>query len=233
MSLYTLLLLGSIVVPLLLSFDKKLHFYRQWKYLFSSISVVAIVYIGFDYWLTLQGVWAFNAIYHSSFIWFGLPLEEWLFFMMIPYASIFLHDSIVLYFQNIKLSNKLTLIISYFLIALFILLIVFQSEKTYTVYISIKMIVVLILACFDKSETFNRFYLTFLVIIIPFAIVNGILTGSFIEGQVVWYNDKENLGLRFFTIPAEDFAYAFSLIAYILLLRNKLMKFYNRAQKIR
>ncbi len=231
MSLYALLLLGSIAVPLLLSFDKKLHFYTQWKYLLSSIGVVAVVYIGFDYWLTQQGVWAFNATYHSSLIWLGLPLEEWLFFMIIPYASIFLHDSIVLYFQALKLSNKLTMIISYFLIALFVLLIVFHSGKIYTVYISLKMIVVLILACFDKSDTFSRFYLTFLVIIIPFTIVNGVLTGSFIDAQVVWYDDQENLGLRFFTIPAEDFAYAFSLIAYVLLLRNKLRKIFNRAQK--
>jgi lycopene cyclase domain-containing protein len=48
--------------------------------------------------------------------------------------------------------------------------------------------------------------------LIPFFIVNGILTGSFIENEVVWYNDFENLGIRLFTIPIEDTVYAFTLI---------------------
>jgi lycopene cyclase domain-containing protein len=42
--------------------------------------------------------------------------------------------------------------------------------------------------------------------------VNGILTGSLIEGEVVWYNPDEISGIRLITIPVEDFAYGFSLI---------------------
>ena len=47
---------------------------------------------------------------------------------------------------------------------------------------------------------------------IPFLIVNGLLTGSFIEGEVVWYNNAENLGIRLGTIPIEDIVYAFNLL---------------------
>jgi lycopene cyclase domain-containing protein len=62
------------------------------------------------------------------------------------------------------------------------------------------------------------------VILIPFLIVNGILTGSFIDGEVVWYNNNENLGIRFFTIPIEDFGYGFSMILFNLLLIGRLQK---------
>ncbi|MCB0409065.1 MAG: lycopene cyclase domain-containing protein, partial [Flavobacteriales bacterium] len=58
----------------------------------------------------------------------------------------------------------------------------------------------------------QRFYVSYPIILIPFLLINGILTGSFIENEVVWYNDMENLGIRLFTIPIEDFAYAFSMI---------------------
>jgi lycopene cyclase domain-containing protein len=63
-----------------------------------------------------------------------------------------------------------------------------------------------------KREMLRKFYLTFLAMLVPFAIVNGVLTGSFIPGEVVWYNDSQNLGIRIATIPIEDFAYAFSMI---------------------
>ena len=58
----------------------------------------------------------------------------------------------------------------------------------------------------------GHFYLAFGVILIPFLIVNSILTGSFIEGEVVWYNDVDTLGIRLGTIPVEDVFYAMLLI---------------------
>ena len=56
---------------------------------------------------------------------------------------------------------------------------------------------------------FYRFYLWHLI---PFFIVNGILTGTGINGEVVWYNNAENLGIRLGTIPVEDSLYSLSLM---------------------
>jgi lycopene cyclase domain-containing protein len=224
MSLYSILLLCSIIVPFALSFDKKLRFYKQWKYLMTSILIIALFYITFDIYFTKLGVWGFNSRYHSSIVFYKLPLEEWLFFIVIPYASIFLHDSIVLYFNKVHTSNTLAKCISVGLIVISILLVVFNFEKAYTTYIFSLLVVVLIVSFFDKTHVINSFYCTFLVILIPFVIVNAILTGSLIDEPIVWYNNHENLGIRFLTIPVEDFGYAFSLILFNLLLRNKLKK---------
>ncbi len=46
----------------------------------------------------------------------------------------------------------------------------------------------------------------------PFFIVNGILSGRGKEGNVVWYNNEQYLGIRPGTITVEDTAYGFSLI---------------------
>jgi len=227
-SLYAILLLGSALVPLALSFDKNLQFYKQWKYLLPAIVAIAILYIIFDVILTNSGVWGFNPNYHFPITVFGLPIEEYLFFIVIPYASIFLHDSIKLYFEQLKLSNTLTRIVSISLIAISLALIITNTDKTYTTYILIKMIIVLSLSFFDKTEIMNRFYITFFIILIPFVMVNGVLTGSFIEEPVVWYNNLENLGIRIFTIPIEDSVYAFSLLAFVLLLRTKLKFMFNK-----
>ena len=47
----------------------------------------------------------------------------------------------------------------------------------------------------------------YLVTLIPFFIVNGLLTGIAFDEPVVFYNNAENLSLRAFTIPVEDFIY--------------------------
>jgi lycopene cyclase domain-containing protein len=56
------------------------------------------------------------------------------------------------------------------------------------------------------------FWVSFLIILIPFTIVNGVLTGIATDQPVVWYNDNHNLGIRFFTIPLDDFIYNLALI---------------------
>ncbi|MCX8474030.1 MAG: lycopene cyclase domain-containing protein, partial [Sediminibacterium sp.] len=50
------------------------------------------------------------------------------------------------------------------------------------------------------------------VLLIPFFIVNGILTGSGLESPIVWYNNAENLAIRLRTIPVEDIFYGLELI---------------------
>jgi lycopene cyclase domain-containing protein len=204
MYLYALLLFGSVLVPFSLSFDKKLQFYKQWKYLVLAIILVAAIYIGFDIYMTKAGVWGFNPRYHTNMKIAGLPIEEWLFFIVIPYASIFLHDAFVLYFPKIKVNDTVSMVIRLAFILFFVVLSVIHIEKTYTAYIFLTTIAVLLFTFFDRSKLINHFYITFLLIIIPFFLVNATLTGTFIEEEVVWYNNNENLNSRVFTIPIED-----------------------------
>lgn len=224
MSLYFILLTASVGIPLLLSFDRRLRFYTKWKFVIPSLLVVASIYILFDIVFTKSGVWGFNEKYLSGIRFIGLPLEEILFFIAIPYASLFLHYAFLEYFPSVRLSLSLTRRITRVLLLLSFVLILLNTGKAYTVYISITVAVVLFLSMFDKTGAVQHFYLTFLLILVPFIVVNGILTGTGIDGEVVWYNDAENLGIRFFTIPIEDFGYAFSLILFNLLLIENLKK---------
>ncbi len=228
MWLYLVLLISSISVPFIMSFEKQLQFYKQWKYLFLSMIIVAFFFIIFDIYFTKHGVWGFNPQFHLNILLFNLPLEEWLFFIVIPYASIFIHESLVLYFPHFQLNTCLSRALSISLISTFTIILLLNLNKIYTVYIFSLLILALVLAQFDKAKVIRRYYLTFLVIIIPFAAVNAILTGSFMGEKVFLYNNNEILGIRFLTIPVEDFGYAFSLILFNLLLFGKLKKSFSR-----
>ncbi|WP_248723641.1 lycopene cyclase domain-containing protein [Seonamhaeicola sp. ML3] len=222
--LYLLLNLGSISVPFLFSFHPKLKFYSFWKSLFISMGITMLIFIPWDIIFTVNGFWGFNSKYLLGVTIFNLPLEEWLFFICIPYACVFTHFALLYYFPNMKLSSGFTKLISYILILLFAVLVIYNFDKWYTL-INYSLALVLTFLCVTKKpELLSSFFLTFLVMLIPFFIVNGILTGSFIEDQVVWYNDYENLGIRLFTIPIEDSIYAFSLILMHLFLMSFLHK---------
>ena len=222
MWVYATLLFLSASIPIILSFDKKLHFYKQWKYVIPSIFIVAVFYILFDIYLTKLGVWGFNPSYSSNILLFNLPIEEWLFFIIIPYASIFLHESLVVYFPRFQLNHRSSSVLSVVIILSLTIIVFLNIGKAYTVYIFSILILSLLLSLFEKDGVIQRYYLTFLVILFPFIAVNAILTGSFIGDEVVWYNNNENLGIRFLTIPIEDFGYAFSLILLNLLLISKM-----------
>jgi len=224
MPLYSAILLFSVIVPFALSFDKKVGFFRLWKSFFPSALLVGSVYIITDVLFVRWGVWGFNPNYHSGIVIAGLPLEEWLFFILIPYSSLFIHYVFISYFPNLLLSRNLVRNLTLVIIFLLLVVVILNIDKTYTLFNFSLLIAALVWALIDRSGLLNRYYITFIIILVPFFIVNSLLTGSLIEGEVVWYNNNETLGIRLGTVPLEDVGYAFSLMLLNLLLMSAIQK---------
>lgn len=204
--LYLYLNIFTISLPFLLSFDKKVAFYKSWKYLFPAIFLMAVVFISKDAIFTHYGIWSFNDEYLIGIRILGLPLEEWLFFITVPYACVFIYACLVAYLRT----DPLIKIHRPFLFALSLVLIVvgvIYYDRLYTSIIFIATATLILYNLYTRQPWLSMFLLSFFVSMIPFFIVNGILTGSYIENQVVWYNPTQNLGIRMFTIPIEDSVY--------------------------
>ena len=210
--LYLLLDIGSFSIPFLFSFHPKLKFYRFWKPLALGTMITMLIFIPWDIFFTANNIWGFNDNYLIGIKILSLPLEEWLFFILIPYACIFMHFALVELFPKIELQRKSSNIITNILIMVFALIAISNYDKWYTLVNFSYALLLLIIVKIYNPGILKYYFLTFLVMLVPFFIVNGILTGSFIENHVVWYNNAENLKLRLFTIPIEDMVYAFSLI---------------------
>ena len=72
---YLFLDILSVIFPFLLSFDKKVAFYKTWKYLFPAMFIVGLFFIVWDMLFTAKGVWGFNPAYISGIHIFNLPIE--------------------------------------------------------------------------------------------------------------------------------------------------------------
>lgn len=222
--LYLILDIFAISIPLASSFRSDANFSKTFKHLLPAIVIPAAIFIAWDVYFTKWGVWGFNEVYLTGITLINLPLEEWLFFICIPYACIFTYFSLD-YLIVKDYFKPYFMLISWVIIIVLMIIGLLNLEKWYTSTTFIALALFLLYHILVLKSTYlSRFYFAFLFILIPFFLVNGILTGSGIEDQVVWYNDNKNLGIRMGTIPVEDTFYGMLLILMNVTIFEKLRK---------
>ena len=205
---YLLINILTCFFPVVLSFDKKVHFYQKWKFIFPGLLISGALYLIWDYIFTIQNVWSFNPSYILGIKFFDLPLEEILFFFTVPFACIFIYECLKVHF-NPKITQEISRGITYILIIACIILLFFFYDRLYS-FINFSTLLIILIYTLVKPIKLNmgQFYLAYLVSLVPFYIVNGILTSI----PIVLYNNTENMGLRVGSIPFEDHFYSMSLI---------------------
>jgi len=221
--------LGCVLFPFLFSFDKRTSFYKSWPALGVGILFMMCVFIPWDIAFTNIGIWGFNPTYISGAYLLHLPIEEWLFFICVPYACAFTYVSVGYFFPSNPFS-KIERLISYSVMLLSVVLLICFPDKAYTSLTALLTLILIALLTFViKSKFLGSFYLTYLFIVIPFLLVNGLLTGldfwkypiinnqpNSVLDQIVWYNNSENIGLRIFSIPVDDLLYGFLLLLMVI-----------------
>lgn len=208
---YTYLLINIAVVffPLILSFDKKVHFVSKWKFVLPAVLLTGLIFLIWDVLFTKLNVWSFNPNYILGVNLFGLPFEEILFFLTVPYACIFIYECLNTYFPS-NTFQKYSFSLSNLLLGVCVAILFFGYKGWYTL-INFGFLFVLLGYVEYVNTKFRfmfRFYRAYLVSLIPFYIVNGFLTAI----PIVIYNSKEILGMRIGTIPFEDHFYLMGLL---------------------
>lgn len=209
MSTYLIINILIIFFPLVLSFDKNLNYYKKIPKLILSILIVSTAYIIWDSIATKRGDWAFSPEHLIGIYFFGLPIEEILFFITVPYSCVFIYETVKFYVKEKELRLNKNI---FWGAALFILIIaIVFNHQHYTFTVTIFTAIFFILTIFIKPQLLNsyHYWLTMLISFVPFLIVNYFLTSI----PIVTYNDAAFFGKRFITIPLEDFLYSFSMIS--------------------
>tara|TARA_R100001369_G_scaffold55287_2_gene82149 strand:+ start:1602 stop:2294 length:693 start_codon:yes stop_codon:yes gene_type:complete len=227
-NLYLWLALGSFSIPFLFSFHPRLQFYKKWRSFFPAVAIMMAIFIPWDIVFTANQFWGFNDAYLTGIYIFNLPIEEWLFFICIPYACIFTHYALHELFPKFSFSEKFTSIFYVLLASTLIILLWYYYDRWYTLVNFLYALILLGLVYNYRKKWLMDFLPTYFIIFIPFFLVNGILTGTGIEDQVVWYNDAENMGIRLLTIPIEDTIYNLGMLLTVFVCTEIFENRYNK-----
>ena len=211
-NLYLAIDLLTIAVPFLFSFHPKLQFYKHWKAFFGANVLAGAIFISWDILFTHWKVWGFNPTYLTGNYFFNLPIEEVLFFICIPFSCVFTYHCLNRFFTfswKDKLETRFVLVLS---ISFLLLGMIFWGRAyTSATFISLSLFL-LVLKFVLKVTWLPKILTIYPILLIPFFIVNGILTGTGLDAPVVWYDNLENLNVRLGTIPVEDVFYGLELI---------------------
>ena len=229
--LYLAVDLAVLAVPLAFSFDRKVRFVRFWPALFPAIAVMMAVFIPWDIAFTERGIWGFNPDYLSGLWIAGIPLEEWLFFLCIPYACVFTYESLKHYVPHPPL-RPFALPATILLALACAMIGISAADRWYiatTCLLTAILCIGLALAAARRPEWRDwnhRLWFAYLPLLVPFIVSNGVLTGlqfwtyapinrqvQDIQDQIVWYNNDHNLSVRIFSMPVDDLIYGFLMIA--------------------
>jgi lycopene cyclase domain-containing protein len=213
-----------LIFPLILSFKWKFRYYKYYKPLFASITIVGLAYIIWDAIVTFRGDWWFNKEYLIGFEIAGLPIEEILFFIVVPYSCIFIYENLVYFIKDKEiLYNKY---FYYLLSILFIIfgLIFYYQDYTILSLLSCALFFFIANQFYPNILKSRNFWLYIFISFVAFLIFNYLLTSTII----VFYNPGAIWGIRITTIPLEDFFYNFSMLSFYLMFykifKRKLIK---------
>lgn len=228
---YALILFFTVIICFIASFDKRILFNQHFGSFIKAAIIVAIPFIAWDIWFTAKGVWWFNTNYTIGINIGGLPLEECLFFIFIPFSCVFTYYCINKFFKLDWLSgfNNLIAFITIIICSVVALL---HYDKVYTlVTSSITIITIIYLHFIIRENWIGKASFIFMILMLGFFPVNGILTGTGLESPIVNYNPKDFLGIRILTIPIEDAVYGYTQFLLVLYFFNIFQKKKNTQAK--
>lgn len=208
---YLLIDLFTVIVCFIFSFHRKIRFNLYFSAFIKAAVLVGILFIIWDAWFTKVGVWWFNDDYLVGWRLLGLPVEEWLFFICIPFSCVFTFFCLDKFF-NLQWANRFNLVIVIISVMVCLFVAIRYHDRLYPFVTAIVTACTLLYLQFiARANWIGKASWVFFILMLGFLPVNGILTGTGIASPIVNYNSDQILNIRIFTIPVEDAVYGYSL----------------------
>lgn len=205
---YLIITLIAIIIPLLFSFKSGIRNYSKLKYFIPALLFSGTIFMLWNMRFEELGIWRVNPDFIIGKQIFRIPLEEWLFLFAISYFPFIIYEKVKFKFQNAGNPN-IYLGISLVLLVIFGLVAFLSREKLYTFFTFFLLTIYFGYTIFRNRFKifFPKFYVAFLISILPFLIIKSIL----IKIPVISYENLHTIGIRLFQVPVEDFGHFFLL----------------------
>lgn len=100
---YLLVLLGCLLVTLPLEFVLRARVYRRPRRLLAALSVPLVVFCVWDIVGIRRGVWTYNPAFVTGVrLPLSLPLEEFLFFLVVPLCGLLTYEAVGHVLQRVR-----------------------------------------------------------------------------------------------------------------------------------
>ncbi|AMQ01543.1 hypothetical protein AY601_4714 [Pedobacter cryoconitis] len=196
---YLLINLALLLLPVLLFSIRQLNFTDNSKFIILAVLISVFAFSIPTEFMTQLKVIVFNPPYLSGMTLWQLPVEELLLLFLLPLSGI----AVYLFLNHRFPDNgpeKYSLAFSNIMLGVCIAMLYFGHQKLYTLFtFSILFVFILYIEYVNSIRFMYRFYRAFLVTLIPFYIVYGVLANL----PVLQYNSAETLNFNQFNIPFE------------------------------
>ena len=206
---YLLMLIILAGLTLFLFIKKSIVFIMEFKYMVPAIIFSGAIFVLLNNRLLGNGIISFNSNFLVGKNIYNLPIEEWLFLLVISLFSFSVYILITVKFANFEKQNffhylSILLLIGFAYIAWS------SRQKLVPFFTFFLMLIYFGYTVFRNKfkSHLGKFFISYLVVVIPFLLIKAILNTL----PVILYNNEHTLGLRLFNMPVEEFGTLFLLM---------------------
>ncbi len=206
---YLLILLVLAGLTLFLFIKKSIVFIMELKYMLPAIIFSGAIFIMLNIRFLQSGIISFNENFLVGKNILTLPLEEWLFLLIISLFAFSVYILVNVKFEKFEKPNL-------FFVVSVLLLIGIAYEAWFSRQKLVPFFVFFLLAIYFGYTLFRnrfkshltKFYITYFIVVVPFFLIKIVLNAL----PVILYNNDFTLGVRLVGVPVEQFANLFLLM---------------------
>ncbi len=199
---------ATFAIPFLFGIKKQIAFFLNLKHLIPAMLFSGAIFIIWDLRFEERAIWRFNPDFVLGINILNLPIEEWLYFLGIPFLGVFIYEYLKAHVSKFEKANVF-LAFSIVLFILFGVLAYTTRQKLYPFFTFFLTAIYLGYTIFRNrfKKHYTKFYLGYFVMLVPFLIISGLLSGL----PIIEYNPEYLLNVRLYSIPVENFVSLFLL----------------------
>lgn len=213
---YLLLTFSAFALFILVRIFLKIQLAKLWRGIFFGLAVMLFILIPWEVWFSYRQIWGWSESKLFGVFVATVPMEEVLWFVAMALLFVAIYEWLGKRPADVikqGYPKRLTAVLSF---GFFLCAIVFAGHiYTFAVasFAAVFLVWHLLIA---RADYIARFYLAFVIYLLPLLVLDIMRTGSFSDEPTIWYKSSDVMGLYLFKVPLENIAmYFFLMLVFI------------------